>query len=72
MKINHELINISNLSTRIGLKPYTISSRLKSGLKNKFSDQELMLIKSEFEDLFCYIFEVDEVKIVNDKLIGIA
>lgn len=70
MKINHELIIKNKLASLVGMRPGEISHRLQNSGGPNFTDKELEKIKSVFEDMFCYIFECDEVEIIDNKIKG--
>lgn len=62
MKINHPIINKSALAREIGMKELNFNQKLR---KKTFTPEELIKIKEVFEDLFCYLFECNEVKCIN-------
>lgn len=62
VRINHELINKSVLARKIGMKPDTFINRLRNVHKESFTPKQLEKIRGVFEDMFCYIFDVDEIK----------
>lgn len=68
MKINHELINKNKLAAKIGMKPGTISSKLQNANGTNFTEKQLEDMHNEFIDLFCYVFEVDEIIFEVDKI----
>lgn len=62
MRINHELINKSQLAKLIGMTPDKLNGKLKNVLKkneDKFTVEEREAIREAYIDLFSYIFEVD-------------
>lgn len=62
MKINHKIINKSALARAIDMNEFVFNGKLKHGT---FTLEELEKIKEVFEDLFCYLFECDEIKCVR-------
>lgn len=71
MRINHKLINKTALAKQIGLKPHRIGNKLKCVYATDFTTEEEAKIKEAFEDLFCYLFEVDEIIFEDNMAKGI-
>lgn len=73
MRVNHQLINISQLSKITGIDKYYMHSKLKKVHgKNidKFTPQEQSIIKEKYIELFEYIFEIDYIEIekfINER-----
>jgi hypothetical protein len=71
MRINHKLIKVSEIARIIGKDSHYIKARIGVSNLVNFTDEENRLIREAFDDLFCYIYDVDEVEIVDNKLKGI-
>ena len=61
MKINHKMINKAELGRKLGMRADTFYQKV---INNRLTDEEIKLVKDEFIDLFCYLFECDDIKLI--------
>lgn len=70
MKINHPITNITEVAREMEITQSCLVSKMKRKDNEPFSKGDIEKLESIFKDYFCYIFEVNEVEIVDNKLIG--
>jgi hypothetical protein len=70
MKINHPITNITEIARRMDVTQSCLVSKMKRKDNKPFTDEDIEKLESIFKDYFCYIFEVDEIEIIDNKLIG--
>jgi hypothetical protein len=71
MNINHELLNKTAVSRIIDKHRHYIEARTGKVTNVSFTPEELKKFREAFDDMFCYIYEVDEVVVEDGKLKGI-
>lgn len=62
MKVNHKIINKAALAREIGMNEFIFNGKLRN---DTFTDFEILKIKDVLEDMFCYLFECDEIKCIK-------
>jgi len=71
MNINNKLINKSELARKIGLTHTELKNRMNCIIKSEFTPEQKKAIHDIFIELFCEIFEVDDIKFCDNSITGI-
>jgi hypothetical protein len=70
MNFSNKLLNRTEIGRILGKDSHYINARMGTQANVNFTEAELKKLRAAFDDLFCQVYRVDEVKIENDKLIG--